>query len=142
MTRALDLAFATTRDEARAWMTGAQAASRLFEEGRPLPVGDVSDVTAALERARVGGVLAPDELVAVGRMLLASARALRRFLASRKAELPALFAACSTDPTLDDLADEIAGSLTPTERSPTRDASPARAAGQNTRRRDSGCSRA
>ena len=91
-------------------MAEAREAARLFEEGRPLPVGDVPDVSAALERARVGGVLAPDELVAVGRMLT-SARALRRFLGSRKAELPALFTACATDPTLDDLADEIGGSF-------------------------------
>jgi DNA mismatch repair protein MutS2 len=40
--------------------------------------------------------------------MLGVARALRRYLASRKAEAPALFAACATDPTLDDLADEIA----------------------------------
>lgn len=91
-------------------MAQAREAARLLEEGRPLPVGEVADVTAALERARVGGVLAPEELVAVGRML-ASARALRRFLAPRRAELPALFAGCATDPTLDDLADEIAGSF-------------------------------
>jgi DNA mismatch repair protein MutS2 len=45
--------------------------------------------------------------------MLGAARALRRFLASRRAELPSLFEACSTDPTLDALADEIAGSFDP-----------------------------
>ena len=64
----------------------------------------------ATERARVGGVLSPVELRAVGKML-ASARALRRFLAARRAQAPALFEACSTDPTLDVLADEITGSF-------------------------------
>jgi DNA mismatch repair protein MutS2 len=102
--------FASTRDEARGWMAQNREATRLLEEGRGLPVGDVSDVTEALERARVGGVLAPNELRAVG-STLGAARALRRFLGSRKAELPALFGACATDPTLDELADAIGGSF-------------------------------
>ncbi len=66
----------------------------------------MDDVREAVERARIGGVLAPVELRAIGRML-AAARALRRFLAARRAQLPALYAACSTDPTLDSLSDEI-----------------------------------
>jgi DNA mismatch repair protein MutS2 len=45
--------------------------------------------------------------------MLGQARVLRRFLASRRAELPFLFEACSTDPTLDELADEVAGSFEP-----------------------------
>ncbi len=80
----------------------------LLAEGRSLPVADVDDVRDAIERARVGGVLAPAELRAIERML-GAARALRRFLASRKTALPSLFDACATDPTLDDVADEIAG---------------------------------
>ncbi len=87
-------------------MAQAREAVGLHDEGRTLPVGEVPDVGAALERTRVGGVLAPEELRAVGRML-GAARALRRFLASRKLDLPALFGACATDPTLDELADEI-----------------------------------
>jgi DNA mismatch repair protein MutS2 len=108
--RASAMPFSATREEAREWMAQSREATRLLDEGRGLPVGEVSDVTDALERARVGGVLAPEELRAVGRML-GSARALRRFLASRRVELPALFAACATDPTLDELADEIDGSF-------------------------------
>jgi DNA mismatch repair protein MutS2 len=107
---ALGLPFAETRDEARALLAQAAEATRLLELGRPLPQGEVDDVREAIERARVGGVLAPAELRALGR-LLGSARALRRFLASRRGELPALVEACSTDPTLDELADEITGSF-------------------------------
>ncbi len=107
---ALALPFAETRQEARDWLAQAAEAARLLEEGRPLPVGEVPDVREAIERARVGGVLAPEELRAVGKML-GAARALRRFLASRKADVPALLRACSTDPTLDELADEISGSF-------------------------------
>jgi DNA mismatch repair protein MutS2 len=73
-------------------------------------VSEIDEVNDAIERTRIGGVLAPVELRAVGRML-GAARALRRFLASRKTAVPALFDACSTDPTLDALADEITGSF-------------------------------
>jgi DNA mismatch repair protein MutS2 len=107
---AKDLPFAATRDEARSLLAQAAEATRLLEQGRPLPAGEVEDVKEAIERARVGGVLAPAELRAVGR-LLGAARALRRFLASRRAEVPALFDTCSTDPTLDEVADEITGSF-------------------------------
>jgi len=107
---ALTLAFGTTRDESRASLRQSGEASGLLIEGRPLPVGQVDDVREAVERARIGGVLAPAELRAIGRAL-GAARALRRFLGTRRANLPALFEACSTDPTLDDLADEIDGSF-------------------------------
>jgi DNA mismatch repair protein MutS2 len=110
--RALAMPFASTRDEARDWSAQAREATRLLSEGRGLPVGEVSDVTEAIERARVGGVLSPEELRAVGRML-GAARALRRFLASRKGDVPSLFVACATDPTLDELADEIQRSFEP-----------------------------
>jgi DNA mismatch repair protein MutS2 len=105
---ALGLAFAESRDESREWLAQSAEATMLLAEGRPLPVTEVDDVREAIERTRIGGVLAPAELRAVERML-GAARALRRFLASRKAALPRLFEACATDPTLDDVADEISG---------------------------------
>jgi DNA mismatch repair protein MutS2 len=105
---ALALSFAGTRDEARTWLAQSAEATRLLVDGRALPSVEIDDVREAIERARVGGVLAPVELRGLGRML-GAARSLRRFLASRRAELPALFEACATDPTLDDLADEIGG---------------------------------
>jgi DNA mismatch repair protein MutS2 len=112
MGRALahELPFAATRDEARAFLAQSAEAVRVVDEGRSLPVQGVDDVREALDRARVGGTLAPLELRSTGRML-GAARALRRFLASRKGDLPALFEACATDPTLDDLADEITDSF-------------------------------
>lgn len=107
---ALALPFAATREAARQSLAESAEASRLLVEGRTLPVGEIDDVREAIERARVGGVLAPVELRGIGR-LLGAARALRRFLSSRRAEVPALFGACSTDPTLDEVADEIARSF-------------------------------
>jgi DNA mismatch repair protein MutS2 len=109
---ALDLPFGATREEARANLRQAAEAAGLLEEARPLPVGEVDDVVDAVERARIGAVLGPGELRAIGRML-GAARVLRRFLAGRRVELPALFEACSTDPTLDSLGDEIDRSFDP-----------------------------
>jgi DNA mismatch repair protein MutS2 len=109
---ALTLPFSETREQARDFLAQSAEAVRVLEDGRTLPVGEVDDVREAIERARVGGVLSPVELRGIGR-LLGAARALRRFLASRRAAAPALFEACSTDPTLDDLADEISGSFEP-----------------------------
>jgi DNA mismatch repair protein MutS2 len=107
---ASSLPFAATREGARVLLAQAAEAKALLDEGRPLPAAEVDDVREAVERARVGGVLSPVELRAVGKML-GAARALRRFLASRRSNLPALFDACSTDPTLDDLADAISTSF-------------------------------
>jgi DNA mismatch repair protein MutS2 len=107
---AFGLGFAESREEARAWLAQSAEATRLLFEGRALPASEVDDVREAIERARVGGVLAPSELRSVGR-LLGAARSLRRFLTARRAELPRLFDACATDPTLDLLADEIGGSF-------------------------------
>ncbi len=109
---ALALPFAETREQARDFLAQSTEAVRVLEDGRTLPDGEVDDVREAIERARVGGVLSPAELRGIGR-LLGAARALRRFLAGRRASAPALFQACSTDPTLDDLADEISRSFEP-----------------------------
>jgi DNA mismatch repair protein MutS2 len=106
------LEFATTREDARRWLEEAQEATRLLDAGSPLPVTAIEGVGDAIERTRVGGVLGPVELRAIGRML-GAARVLRRFLSARKAELPALYDACSTDPMLDGVADEIARSFEP-----------------------------
>ncbi len=107
---ALGLPFAPSRDEARDWLAQAAEATGLLIGGRALPAGEVDDVREATERVRVGGVLAPADLRALGRML-GAARALRRFLSSRRADLPRLFDACSTDPTLDAVADEISSAF-------------------------------
>jgi len=106
------LPFAATREEARAALAQSSEACALLEEGTPLPSGDLPEVYEAIERTRVGGVLAPAELRAVGRMLEA-ARLLRRFLSARRTQVPALSAECTTDPTLDPVADAIAGSFEP-----------------------------
>lgn len=109
---ALSLPFATTREESRTRLGEAEEASRLHRDGAPLPVVELADVGDALDRVRALGVLSPQELRALGKAL-DSARALRRFLSTRKQASPRLHAALTTDSTLDGLADDLAGSFDP-----------------------------
>jgi DNA mismatch repair protein MutS2 len=100
------LGFAETRADARRWMDESRDAWRAFEAGQPVPVSDVPGAHEAIQRARVGALLIPAELRCIGRMLDA-ARSLRRFLSTRSSELRTLYDACSTDPSLDAVADEV-----------------------------------
>ncbi len=97
---ALALPFAPAPAPARVALAEAREAFDAEARGEPLPLSGLRDVAPALDRLRVGAVLAPGELRDVGAML-GSARALRRHLSARRAALPALAAACLTDPTLD-----------------------------------------
>jgi DNA mismatch repair protein MutS2 len=110
--RALTLPFPDTREATRTALAESAEAVGQHNAHEPLPVFDVPDVRAAAGRLRAHGVLAPDELRALA-ATLAAARTLRRFLTSRKAKLPALYAACATDPTLDDVEDELTRAFDP-----------------------------
>ncbi len=107
---ALSLPFPDSHDATRTALAESREATTLHQNGEPLAVTEAPDVRDALARLRVGSALGPAELRDVSK-LLATARSLRRFLNSRKSRCPALFAALATDPTLDDLADEIGGSF-------------------------------
>lgn len=107
---ARELPFPDDHEGTRKVLREAQEATTLHRNGEPMPQADAPDVGEAVSRLRVGGVLGPEELVAVGK-LLGAARTLRRFLGLRKSKAPALFDACATDPTLDDVADEILGAF-------------------------------
>jgi DNA mismatch repair protein MutS2 len=100
------LGFGTTRTEVLRDLDEAKEATELRESGEPLMTDDVPDVREALGRLRVGGALGPAELRAIGQML-GAARALRRSLQARRDSCPALHAACSTDPTLDEINEEL-----------------------------------
>jgi DNA mismatch repair protein MutS2 len=93
--------------ESRTRLAEAREATLLHQDGEPLPVAAFPVVREALERLRVGGVLAGPELRGVAQTLL-SARALRRFLVARRARASALFQSCSTDPSLDAVGEEVA----------------------------------
>ncbi|MBX3219442.1 MAG: Smr/MutS family protein [Labilithrix sp.] len=114
MGRALahELPFAATRAESRRLMDEAREATALLDAAEPLPVVALGDVSSAVGRVGAAGVLAPPEIRELGKAL-GAARALRRFLGSRRSRVPALHAACTTDPTLDALADELASAFDP-----------------------------
>ncbi len=109
---ALDLPFASTPAETRRLLDEAREATELLVAGEPLPVVELSEVTSAIGRVGASGVLAPQEIREIGKAL-GAARVLRRFLSVRRTKTPSLFDACTTDPTLDALADELARSFDP-----------------------------
>ncbi len=109
---ARELPFGATHEGVRALLAESQEATRLAERGEPLPGAAVPDVAEGIDRLRASGVLGPEELRHIARMLL-MARSLRRFLGSRRETCSAILAACATDPTLDDAAEEVAGAFDP-----------------------------
>lgn len=109
---ARELPFADTRAAARRYADESREAAELLDGGEPMPVHALSDVSLALGRIGASGVLASIEIREVGKAL-AAARTLRRFLAARRSRLPALHDACTTDASLDTLADELAGAFDP-----------------------------
>jgi DNA mismatch repair protein MutS2 len=109
---ALELPFAATRRDTRLLMDEAREATALLDAVEPLPVVALGDVSSAVGRVGASGVLAPTELREIGKSL-ETARMLRRFLGARRSRVPALHAACTTDPTLDELADELAAAFDP-----------------------------
>jgi DNA mismatch repair protein MutS2 len=106
------LPFLTTRDEILTALAEVREARDLDAAGEPVPLGELPDIAHAIDRARIGATLSNEELRAVVACLAAS-RVLRRFLVSRREAAPALFAACSTDASLDELERDLAASFDP-----------------------------
>ncbi len=103
---AIALPFCSTRARVKEAMAEAHDAFVLRMARDATPVTPLPPIDHALDRLRVGAVLAPSELRAMAQ-LLQWARAARKFLSVRKERTPALFAACATDPTLDDVGKEV-----------------------------------
>ncbi len=106
------LPFASTREGALGALAEVKEAVELDVLGEPLPTFDVPEIGPALDRARIGAVLANEEIRAVV-ACLGAARALRRFLHPRRARVPALEAACAVDPSLDPLERELGACFDP-----------------------------
>ncbi|MCS6901517.1 MAG: Smr/MutS family protein [Myxococcales bacterium] len=94
------------RASVQASLVQGREALEALERGEPLPLRGFRDVEGALERLKMGATLGPDELRDVAAML-AAARTLRRYLAARRERMPALHAACTLDPSLDGVEDEL-----------------------------------
>lgn len=106
------LPFLSSAAAVRVALAEVRESVELDADGEPLPAADVPEIDQALERARIGAVLANDEIRAVI-ACLGAGRTLRRFLHARRARVPALEAACAMDPSLDDLERALAACFDP-----------------------------
>ncbi len=98
--------------EARAALAEAAEAVALDAADEPIPLDGIRDVRQSLDRLERAGALEGPALRAIA-STLGAARALRKFLSRRRDRASALYEACSTDPTLDDLADELERNVEP-----------------------------
>jgi DNA mismatch repair protein MutS2 len=85
-------------------------ALNMLTEGEPLPLDGIRDLSQHLLRVERHGDLDAPSVNDV-RHTLGAARVLRRYLSARKTRLPALFAACPIDPSLDRLVDTLGDAL-------------------------------
>jgi DNA mismatch repair protein MutS2 len=106
------LPFASTRAGVLTALAEVREAVTFDLAGDPLPTADVPEIDGALERARIGAVLANEELRAVI-ACLGAARMLRRYLHARRDRAPALDAACAVDPTLEEVERRLASCFDP-----------------------------
>jgi DNA mismatch repair protein MutS2 len=104
--RRAGLSFADGLPATRALLAQTGEAAKLLAAGEALPLDDLRDLQAQLDRIERGGVLDPAALADV-RVTLQNARSLRRFLGARRSTLPALQAAAPLDPSLDELEAQL-----------------------------------
>lgn len=96
------LPLARTRAETERALSETREALTQLRLAEPLPLHGVRDISQGLLRLSRHGDLDVQALNDI-RVTLGAARVLRRFLAARRATLPALYAACPIDSTLDQL---------------------------------------
>jgi DNA mismatch repair protein MutS2 len=106
------LPFLGTRLEILRALDEVHEAVGLELRAEPLPRGEIPEVEAGLDRARIGATLSNEELLAVI-AALRTAQRVRKFLHARRDVAPALEAACAMDPSLDDLERKLAASFDP-----------------------------
>ncbi len=110
--KSASLPIATTFEGAQRALAETREALTLLERGEPLPLDGIADIEESLDRVEREGVLDAASCRDLGNTLDA-ARQLRKFLARRRAIAPFLDRACSTDPSLDELQEEIARVVDP-----------------------------
>lgn len=101
-----------TYEEARVALAETAEALALDALAEPLPLDGFRDVRTSLDRLERHGALEGPALRAIA-STLGAARVLRKFLSRRREHVPHLYEACTTDPTLDDLADELERNIEP-----------------------------
>lgn len=106
------LPLAASREATERSLAETAEAADFLRLDTPLPLEGLVDVRLPLARLARQGVLTGASLRDLYKVLLA-ATTLRRFLSQNKARAPHLLMACSTDPTLDRLADDLGHALEP-----------------------------
>jgi DNA mismatch repair protein MutS2 len=106
------LPFATSRVGVVTALGEVREAVDLDLAGEPLPTADVPLLDHAFDRARIGAVLANEELRGIV-ACLGAARTLRRFLQTRHGRAPLLDTACNVDPSLEILERRLASCFEP-----------------------------
>ncbi len=105
-----EVPLAHSLDGARLAMAETAEALALLSRGEPLPLDGIRDIRPGLSRVARQGSLDGPGLRDI-EVTLRAASALRKFLAARRQEAPALHRAVAIDPTLDRLADEIGAAI-------------------------------
>ncbi len=106
------LPIAETFSEAQTALREVAEARRLIALDDPLPLDGIREIGGTLARLERSGQVPGPDLRAVA-STLGAARVLRRFLARHRAEASALRASCGTDPTLDELQEELTRAIEP-----------------------------
>ena len=109
---AAELRPSTDPDWVLASLAVTTEARRAWEEAGRLPLGGLHDVASEIERARIGGVLVPEDLLRIG-STLAGGRRLREFLVERRERLPMLWEIASGLGSFRRIEDEIGRCLGP-----------------------------
>ncbi len=107
-----ELPIAASRAGAILSLEETREAMALANEGDPIPLTGLRNVAPHLVRVERMGALDGPGLRDV-QATLANARTLRRFLGRNRERAPRLFAACSTDPSLDRLEEELSACVEP-----------------------------
>lgn len=106
----LVLALGETFEDTQRALAESAEARRFLDQGEPLPLEGISHIEPSLKHLEREGVLDGVALRDI-RSSLRAAAALRRFLGQRKAMAPYLDRACSIDPTLEGLEEEVGMSV-------------------------------
>lgn len=109
-TRRLGLSFASDRADAERLLAETRETCALLARGERFPLQDLRDIEPHLARLERQGALKAAGLHDV-LCTLETARRLRAFLGSERSAAPRLFTACSTDPSLDALEDDLRAAL-------------------------------
>ncbi|MGB8222225.1 MAG: Smr/MutS family protein [Polyangiales bacterium] len=106
----LSLRLAQSFDETERALAEAKDAWKLLDRNDALPLDGICEIGPSLRHLAREGVLDGGALKDI-RVTLRASGALRRFLAQRRDSVPYLYGACTIDPTLDGLEEEVALSI-------------------------------